>query len=557
MGFRKSAAKNMFRAASDGRSPLSVKSQLRELRDVTLSGFNDLAPGSLPTTAEKNFMMHIAKTVVLICLASLGGCALDDAPSGPVAAADGRLRFGALTFEPCSLAGLGDSVEAQCATFTVPEDHDAPEGRTIDLAIALVPASGVAEPDPIVMIAGGPGQSALDSYPMMHDALSDARRSRSVLLMDARGTGQSHPLECRDEEGRNAFGDNEADQSIEAARAFALRCRDELSKTSDLRRYGTPDHIRDLEALRAALGIDTLNLIGISYGTRVAQLYARRYPEHTRTLTLDSVAPMSLVLGQEHARNLEDALEVQFARCQAVPACVDNLGDPAVGLRTLQARLKAGGLAPVRYRDPVSAEWREEVPTYGHLALLLRLYAYQPAATAMLPWVIHEALGGNYESLLAQARMIFGDLSEAITHGMQLSVICSEDPELAARAEDADTVLGNELIDFTIAQCEGWPKAERAADFRTPLDGDIPVLALSGEFDPVTPPRYGDEVVKGLANGRHLVLPGQGHSVLGIGCMPKLFAQFVEAADVTVIDDSCLQRLKAAPPFAGNFGWEP
>src|SRR3970040_2839887 len=102
-----------------------------------------------------------------------------------------------------------------------------------------------------------------------------------------------------------------------------------------------------------------------------------------------------------------------------------------------------------------------------------------------------------------------------------------------------------------------WPKGERAADFREPLAGDVPVRAISGEFAPVTPPRYGDAVVDHLSNGRHLVLPGQGHSVLGIGCMPKLYAQFVESADATALDADCLQRLKTTPPFAGTYGWGP
>ena len=87
------------------------------------------------------------------------------------------------------------------------------------------------------------------------------------------------------------------------------------------------------------------------------------------------------------------------------------------------------------------------------------------------------------------------------------------------------------------------------------VDGEM--AAISGEFDPVTPPRYGDQVAEGLPNARHLVLPGQGHSVLGAGCMPKLFAQFVEGADSAALDAACLQRLSAQPPFAGNYGWEP
>lgn len=502
--------------------------------------------------------MSMRKPIGLLAVAIvLAGCGEETQAPGPRAGADGKLRYGALTFESCALSvPRGTSVEAWCSTLAVPENHDDQDGRTIDLAIALVTAEGQAEPDPIVMIAGGPGQSALESYPSLHRAFDDARRQRHVLLVDARGTGQSHPLKCENEEGRSAVMEDE-DVSPQAARAFAERCREQLSKTTDLRRYTTADHIRDLDLVRQKLGIDKLNLMGISYGTRVAQQFAKRYPQRARTVTLDSVVPNTLVLGQEHARNLDAALKRQFERCREDAACSKNLGDPAVKLDALRARLRAGNLPPVRYREPVSGNWRTEVPTYSHLSLLLRLYAYQPEVASMLPLIVHDASEGHYESLLAQARAIYGTVSDSIMHGMQLSVMCAEDSELAPNPNDADTIMGMEFVEFSRAQCEVWPKGERADDFRAPLSGDVPVLAISGELDPVTPPRYGEEVIESLPNGRHLVLPGQGHSVLATGCMPKLFALFVESADAKSLNDACLKRLTATPPFAGNYGWEP
>ena len=475
----------------------------------------------------------------------------------PRATPDGNVRYGALVFKPCSLSvPRVRAVEAQCTTLAVPENHDEPSSRKIELAIALVLADGQGAPDPIVMIAGGPGQSALESYPALHDAFDDARRNRNVLLVDARGTGGSHPLKCEDAAGRSAVSE-EDNFDPAAARAFAERCRDKLAKDSDLRFYSTQDHIRDLDLVREQLGVQQLNLVGVSYGTRVAQQYAKRYPAHTRTVTLDSVVPNSLVLGQEHAKNLDAALQLQFARCAQEEACKKNLGDPGAQLQALRTRLKAGNLAPVRYRDPLNGEWRNESPTYGHLGLLLRLYAYQPQAASMLPLIVHDASEGHYESLLAQARSIYGSVSDAIMQGMQLSVICTEDTELTADPADAGTLMGPEFVEFTRAQCAAWPKGERAADFRTPLSGNVAVLVMSGELDPVTPPRYGDEVVKPLPNGRHLVLPGQGHNVIGTGCMPKLFAQFIESGNPKSLNADCLQRLSATPPFAGNYGWEP
>lgn len=500
--------------------------------------------------------LRLPCTAGLLVLA-LAGC--DPAAPDPAPVQDTTtVRLGDVPFEPCSLsAPMGNAVEARCATVEVPEDHGQPDGRRIELAVAWVESRGNAQPDPVVMIAGGPGQSALESYPLLHRAFRDTLRNRNVLLVDARGTGGSNLLACRDEEGNNAFTDPE-DHSAEAARRFAEACRDQLSEQADLRFYGTADHVRDLELVRQRVGAPQLNLVGISYGTRVAQQYAAAYPAHTRTVLLDGVVPNDLPLGSEHAVNLEDALEVLFQRCRDDSACAGNLGDPADNLAIVRERLEAGGLEPVEYRDPVSGEWTSEVPVYGHLAALLRMYAYQPAATATLPLLLSEAREGRYQSLLAQARMLMGDLGDSIAHGMQLSVTCTEDyPDLQDRPGDAGTVLGTELLDFTRAQCEAWPRGERAPGFREPLATDVPLLAISGEFDPVTPPRYGQAVAAGLPNARHLVLPGQGHNVLPAGCMPSLAAQFFESADASTLDASCLERLQPVPPFAGTYGWEP
>ena len=490
-----------------------------------------------------------------LLVAPLGVALAACAPTGD--APDGGQRFGSIEFESCALSTVGaPAVEAQCASFEVPEDHDQPDGRRISLAIAVVPSSGLAAPDPVVMIAGGPGQAALESYPQVAEAFEDVLRRRDVVLVDARGTGGSHPLRCKDEDGGNAFASE--DESPGSMRDFAARCRDALSADSDLRRYATMDHVRDLDAVRKALGAPQLNLVGISYGTRVAQQYAKAFPESTRSLVLDGVAPNSMVLGQEHARNLEQALDAQFERCRAEPSCVDGLGDPSQQLADVRATLEAGGLAPVRYRDPTSGEWLEDTPTFGHLASLLRMFSYQPAASATLPLLLHDASEGRYGPLLAQSRMLGGSIGDMIAHGMQLSVMCTEDvADMTIDPADADSVMGNAMVEMLQAQCEAWPTAARPEGFREPLAGDVPVLAISGEFDPVTPPRYGDEVVTHLPRGRHLVAPGQGHNVIGTGCMPKLVAQFVEEADAEGLDAGCLERLAPTPPFTGNYGWEP
>jgi pimeloyl-ACP methyl ester carboxylesterase len=477
-----------------------------------------------------------------------------------LAAAPAQARMlGEVEFEPCVLTspGMPRPTEAQCATVTVPENPAEPGGRTIDLALAWIPVEGEAEPDPVLMLAGGPGQSAREAYPAIASAFSDINRSRHILLLDQRGTGGSNLLACpMDEEEEATMGLEEFQP--EQLREFTQACIDTLEEKADLRYYSTREAVFDLEFVRRAVGAEQVNLVGVSYGTRVAQQYAKDHPERTRSVILDSVVPPGLPLGAEHARNLEDALETHFQRCRETPACAEALGDPDARLDELAARLRNGELAPVRYRDPTSGEWREETPTYGHLAAVLRMYAYSPLTASVLPLVVQRAHQGDYAGLMAMARMLVRDLGGQMAMGMHNSVMCTEEAEdLQVRAEDEGTVLGAQLVEFMVAQCELWPRGERPANFRDPLTGDIPVLLVSGEYDPVTPPRYGDEVAAALDNARHLVLPGQGHSLITTGCMPKLAAQFLESADPAALDASCLERLAAPPPFSGMYGWEP
>lgn len=473
---------------------------------------------------------------------------------GPAAAR----ALGGLQFTPCTLsnAASADSVEAQCTTLSVPENRDAPEGRHIDLAIAWVPAHDEPLPDPVFMLAGGPGQSARESYPGTARAFADVGKRHHIILVDQRGTGASNRLICENASGESAVMDA-GDETAEAARAFASRCRDQLAERADLRYYSTTDAIQDLDAVREAIAAAQIDLVGISYGTRVAQQYAARYPQHTRSVVLDSPVPNELILGNDHARNLEASLDLQFARCKALPACAERFGDPRQQLHDLLAQIKK---APplVSYRDPVTGEWREDRFNEASLVTLVRLFAYAPVAAAMLPLTLHDAANGHPESLVALARLIGSQMSEQIMHGMELSVMCTEDVDgLTARPEDADSLLGNTLVGLLKAQCAEWPHNPAPADFHAPFHSDLPVLVLVGEFDPVTPPRYAEQIAKGLSHGRVLTLRGQGHNVIPVGCMPKLMARYIETADAAGLDATCLDSLPYAPPFTGYYGWEP
>ena len=468
-------------------------------------------------------------------------------------------KLGALVFQPCTLAPKFaiTAVEAQCTRMQVPEDYAHPNGRKIQLAIAWIPAHNEGASDPVFMLAGGPGQSALDSYPGIAPAFAETLKKRSVILLDQRGTGGSNPLTCTDTTGDKSSADEQTSDNLDVIRRFTERCRDRLAPRADLRFYTTTDAIRDLDVVRAAIGTEKIDLVGVSYGTRVAQQYARRYPNQTRTVVLDSVAPNELIFGNDFARNLDDALAMGFKLCDQLPRCVERMGNPHANLTALLAQLKANPV-PVRYRDPMTGEEKQENLTRRHLTLLAQMYAYAPMLSASLPLTLAEASKGRYEPLMAQAKLIGGNLGETVSAGMQMSVICSEDADqLKVDPVYADSVLGNDMIDALRTQCGVWPRGERPADFHQPLVSDLPILVLEGEFDPVTPPRYGEQVVKNLSHGRLLVLHGQGHNVIPIGCMPKLLARFIDTADAKSLDAHCLDKLPYAQPFTSYNGWEP
>jgi pimeloyl-ACP methyl ester carboxylesterase len=467
-------------------------------------------------------------------------------------------KLGELSFSDCDLKNRaqGNLIGALCARMQVPEDPAAPDGRKIDLRVGLVKAHN-AEPmaDPVFFLAGGPGQSAVESFPMVVQGFARVLEKRHVILVDQRGTGDSNALKCEDAAGESAFSAD--DESPEAQTAFVARCLAALKDRADPRFYTTGVAVTDLDRVRAAIGAEKLNLVGGSYGTRVAQVYLRQFPARVRSIVLDGVVPPDLVLGNEHARNLEVAVQGIFKRCYDSQSCREAFGNPADDLLRLQAELRERPMV-VDYRDPKSGEALKEELALADLGSVVRLFAYAPETAALLPLALHEAVNGRGEALLAQSRLVTGDLGEQIMHAMQLSVICSEDaPFFVARSEDEGSIMGTSFVEVMKVQCAAWPKGARPQDFHTPKSSDVPTLLLSGEFDPVTPPRYGESTVAHFSKGRHLVAPGRGHGLLTAGCVPRLMAEFLEDADASKLEVECLKDLPVIPAFVNRNGWEP
>jgi len=209
-------------------------------------------------------------------------------------------------------------------------------------------------------------------------------------------------------------------------------------------------------------------------------------------------------------------------------------------------------------RDPGTGESKRDTLTADTVTGLAFMFSYAPQSAALLPLVIDEADHGRYGPLMSLAQLMTQSVGGQMSRGMQWSVVCAEDADRSSDdASAADTVLGAQVARMFFAACPAWPTGKRPADFTVPLKSTVPALLLSGELDPVTPPRYGERVLAGLGNGRHQVLRGQGHNVSGIGCMPKLLGQFFETADAKALDMRCLDTLTYVPPFTSFNGWEP
>jgi pimeloyl-ACP methyl ester carboxylesterase len=432
------------------------------------------------------------------------------------------------------------SIAARCATLRVPLDHEHPKQGSIDLKVAIVPAlNRRSTAAPLFLLAGGPGQSAMQVYVALNAAFARINRNHAIVLLDQRGTGTSNPQSCAYPEDWQ-----EAADLLPALRKATADCLAKLGP--EVRFYTTSIAVRDLDAVRAALGFDLIDLYGGSYGTRVAELYMRRYPEHVHAVILDGVIYPQQAIGAETPQDAERALNLIVARCVQTPDCAATyplLQDE------LSALLKQFGpqKVAVTIDDPNSGlplqlEFNRQI-----LNTALRLLSYSSMQASLLPALIQEAAHGKLRPLAAQSVMSVRQLNDQLASGMQYSVICSEDePFFAAanldRAAMAKTYQGTDMVDALQEICRLWPRGPVDADLHAPLHSDIPTLLLSGEADPVTPPVDAERAASGLTRHRHLILQGEGHGQLPTGCMPIVAADFLDNAAPDKLDASCLDR---------------
>jgi pimeloyl-ACP methyl ester carboxylesterase len=447
------------------------------------------------------------------------------------------------------------SVQARCGNLRVPEDRLRPDGAHIDLAIAVVPAlNRRAAAPPLFLLAGGPGQAASAMYTSFAAAFARVNRNHDIVLVDQRGTGKSAPLSCDYPEDWQ-----EENDTLPALRKATLDC---LHKYGDrVRFYTTSAAVADLSAVREALGFGAVDLYGVSYGTRVAELYMRRHPESVHAVILDGVTYPEQAIGPETPFDAERALDLIVTRCAKSTDCASAYPDLRQELDAL--RRQFGPQKTLLSIDdpssglPLKIEFGRSMLNAG-----LRFLSYGSTQAALLPTMVHRATQGALTPLAAETVITGRQVSDQLSSGMQNSVICSEDaPFFAAAAIDraaiSRTYQGTDQLDGLVEICKLWPRGPVDSDLHSPLKSAIPTLLLSGEADPVTPPADAERAAVGLLHHRHLVLSGEGHGQAATGCVPRLMAEFLDSAQPEKLDAHCLDRHRPTPFFIGMTGPAP
>lgn len=472
-------------------------------------------------------------SVLLVSLAApISSCGTSDAP--PAAAS--------LSLTDCIVGGLS----AKCGTFRVPEDRANPSARQIDLRVAVIPAKNAEpKPDPLFGLAGGPGSAATEEYSWIAETFLGLHIDRDIVLVDQRGTGGSNRLvlpEVPDVSGMSAA---DATSTLTAWSEKALS-----SLKGDMRFYTTSVAMDDLDAVRAAMGYDKINLYGGSYGTTAAQYYLRQHPDHVRAVVLDSGTLVDVPIFELIAPSSQRALDLVLARCTADAKCAGAHPNLEAELDAVLDRLAA---APetMPITDPATGE--PFVLTADDLTLGVHSALLQSNYIGWLPTAIHAAYAQDWQEFARVAEALGDSGGSEENLAMTWAIRCSEawarfDPAATA-TNGAGSYLGDAeaaIAEAQAATCAVLPKGVVADNDAEPVISDVPVLLLVGEADPQNPPANTADSAKELSNSLRVIVPGQAHGVAHLGCLPGVVTAFIEAGSVDGLDVACVDAME--PP---------
>jgi pimeloyl-ACP methyl ester carboxylesterase len=442
-----------------------------------------------------------------------------------------------------------------CGFVRVPEVRADPASAAIRLAVVVFKASGQApKPDPVILLAGGPGEKTVASAAAVLTILSQFRAERDVIVFDQRGVGLSEPaLECPEFVPALLDDLDEPDAGVSLRKNFEalMACRDRLvAEGRNLAAYNTTENAADVDDIRRALGYKQLNLYGASYGSLLAQAVLRDHPAGVRSAVMGAVLPTSKSFFVHVPTTTVDAVLRLLDLCAADADCNRAYPDLKQTLYDVVDKLNA---------DPVPITITNSLDGQAYPALLngdavfnnLVTFLYLTNIIPVLPQAIHDVARGDYDLMTRLSGMVFL-LANATSRGMTYSVMCAEDligitPEayMETRARMPRPLAGSadpeDVIEYsTFGLCQNWPVPQADPSVKMPVQSDVPVLLLEGQLDPVTPIAYAREVASHLSRATVYEFPGVGHNVLvGSPCAQSIALDFVNDPSRSP-DASCL-----------------
>ena len=467
-----------------------------------------------------------------------------------------RLEGGRCPFD------LITDVDFDCGYMVVPEDRqNINNRREVRIPYARFTSTNTDAPsDPIIYLDGGPGGSTLDTLQFSFGPVwSKLVENRDLIMFDQRGVGLAEPsLDCP-EERRWLFSVLDQQLTREEERAAELdvigQCRTRLVDDGvDLSQYNSVENAADVDDLRIALGYDKVNLLGISYGTRLAVTVMRDFPQGIRSVILDSTYTPDVSLTVEAPANFDRALHELWTGCQEDADCDARYPNLEDRVYALYDRYEESPVeAPVR-NFLGGGSWDVLFDGDWLLGTIFQgLYSEQ--VIPVLPQLVEELEAGDTSTLTLLTSNTLAN-ADFISLGMMLSVQCNEEISFTTQADIDAGLQGLDEIapifdgasnvgDFMLAACDVWQAGTAASNANEPVVSDLPTLVLAGEYDPITPPAWGASASAYLSNSTYIEFPGLGHgtSISG-GCPLDITFAFIDDPTGT-IDTSCVDSMQS------------
>lgn len=438
-----------------------------------------------------------------------------------------------LKIEACHLDGIKSQVK--CGTLEVPENYSEPTGKQLSINFAILPAiDSSTYKEPLMFLAGGPGQAAVELAAQTRRSYTEIRKTRDIILVDQRGTGKSHPLQCEDAMEMNAYELIPEDFNEKEVETCLATFKENLSQ------FTSENAVRDFDEVRKALGHEKINIYGGSYGTRAGLVYLKLFPNSIKNAVLDSVGPIEVPIGT-FGLSAERSFNKLIENCQENESCQKAYPNLAEEFQQLSARLEKSP-EEVTIAHPRLGTPTKFVITKSKLIANIRMQLYSMQTRSMVPLIIHQAYHGNFAPLAGVIAQADGAMGMYI--GLTFNIVCNEDfPRVTPQmlAKDADNKFGqdNSHMSFSMA-CPKWPTYEVSEAFYQPVTADVPTLILSGDLDPVTPPSNGEYPEKTLPNSRHIISENNAHIVASTTCAIKIINEFLAKSSSDELDETCL-----------------